>query len=83
MLEDIGTISYRTKFDNGLTENELDHVVIAESNTVELDVNDKEAEACEWQSNEAIAERLAETPQAYTAWFKLVFDKVNQHLAEK
>ncbi|WP_394151240.1 isopentenyl-diphosphate Delta-isomerase [Vibrio maritimus] len=83
VLEDIGTISYRTKFDNGLTENELDHIVIAESNTVELDVNDKEAEACEWQSKQTIAEHLAETPQAYTAWFKLVFDKVNQHLAEK
>lgn len=83
VLKDIGTISYRTKFDNGLTENELDHIVIAESNNVELDVNDKEAESCEWQSKQTIAEHLAETPQSYTAWFKLVFDKVNQHLEEK
>lgn len=77
---DIGTISYLAKFDNGLTENELDHIVIAQSSDVTLDINPREAETCEWQTTSAIEQGILAQPQAYTAWFKLVLNKVTAHL---
>ncbi|GAL33508.1 isopentenyl-diphosphate delta-isomerase [Vibrio maritimus] len=77
---DIGTISYLAKFDNGLTENELDHIVIAQINDVTLDINPREAEACEWQTLSTIEQTIVAQPQAYTAWFKLVLNKVTAYL---
>lgn len=79
-LTDIGTISYLAKFDNGLTENELDHIVIAEGSNVTWDINPREAETCEWQALSSIEQAMAAQPQSYTAWFKLVLDKVKAHL---
>lgn len=79
-LSDIGTISYLAKFDNGLTENELDHIVIGQCSDVTLEINPREAEACEWQSLSSIERSMSTQPQAYTAWFKLVLTKITAHL---
>lgn len=80
-LNDIGTISYCAKFSNGLTENELDHVVIAESNKVDLDLNPDEAEQCEWWPLSDIEQTMKAEPQTFSAWFRLVLEKTTHHLS--
>ena len=80
-LQDIGTISYYTKFSNGLAENELDHIVIAECDDVVMEVNPQEAEVCEWQTLEHVEEALKSNPDSFSAWFGLVINKVKAHLA--
>ncbi|CAH0529666.1 isopentenyl-diphosphate Delta-isomerase [Vibrio hippocampi] len=79
-LEDIGQISYRAKFANGLTENELDHVVIAQAEGIEWQLNPDEAQDCRWWSAQDIAQTLESQPETFSAWFRLVFDKAEQHL---
>ncbi len=79
-LTDIGTISYCAKFSNGLTENELDHVVIAESNEIEFDLNPDEADQCEWWLQTDIEQTMKTDPQAFSAWFRLVLEKTTHHL---
>lgn len=79
-LTDIGTISYCAKFSNGLTENELDHVVIAESNEIEFDLNPDEADQCEWWLQTDIEQTMKTDPQGFSAWFRLVLEKATHHL---
>lgn len=81
VLQDIGQISYCAKFSNGLTENELDHVVIAEASDVVWQLNAEEAQDCRWWSTQEIAQSLQTEPEIFSAWFRLVFDKVEQHLS--
>ncbi|ASI92282.1 MULTISPECIES: isopentenyl-diphosphate Delta-isomerase [Vibrio] len=80
-LIDIGTVSYCAKFSNGLTENELDHVVIAESNKVEFNLNADEAELCEWWQQSDIEQTMKAEPATFSAWFRLVLEKTTHHLS--
>ncbi|KFA97689.1 isopentenyl-diphosphate Delta-isomerase [Vibrio sp. ER1A] len=80
-LIDIGTVSYCAKFSNGLTENELDHVVIAKSNKVEFNLNADEAEQCEWWQRSDIEQTMKAEPATFSAWFRLVLEKTTHHLS--
>ncbi|MFA0086735.1 isopentenyl-diphosphate delta-isomerase [Vibrio sp. 10N.286.49.C2] len=79
-LEDIGHISYCAKFSNGLTENELDHVVIAHIDDVATKLNPDEASQCQWWSESQVDAHLANQRSDFTAWFPLVFEKIKRHL---
>lgn len=78
-LKELFSFIYKAPFDNGLTEHELDHVMIGSFNA-EPNINLDEVEAWKWMSPEAIKEDIASNPQEYTAWFKIIFDKFYEHL---
>lgn len=73
-LKELFSFIYKAPFDNGLTEHELDHVMIGYSNQ-EPNVNKEEVEAWKWMSLEAIKQDLKDHPESYTAWFKIIFEK--------
>lgn len=70
---------YKAPFDNGLTEHELDHVMIGKYND-KPNINKEEVENWKWMSIEAIKEDLQINPDLYTAWFKIIFEEFNHYI---
>ncbi|WP_257667246.1 isopentenyl-diphosphate Delta-isomerase [Parapedobacter tibetensis] len=69
------TFLYRTPFDNGLVEHELDHVFIGHTNKTPL-INPEEVADYQWWRFEDLQDEIQSNPQAYTVWFRLIYQKV-------
>ena len=72
---------YKAPFDNGLTEHELDHVMVGYSDE-EPNINPDEVESWKWMSIEAVKQDMQENPSEYTAWFTIIFEEFYHHLEE-
>ena len=70
---------YKTPFDNGLTEHELDHILVGHYNGIP-EINKAEVAAWKWMPLEAVKNDILENPNSYTSWFKIIFEKFHQHL---
>ena len=80
-IEELFTFIYKAPFDNGLTEHELDHVLLGYFND-EPALNRDEVEAWKWASLETIEKDMEQRPEDYTAWFKIVFPQFKKHVNE-
>jgi len=69
------TFRYRAAFDNGLIEHELDHVFVGYTDEVPIP-NSEEVAAYRWADRETIDRENSKHPEAYTAWFKLIYGNV-------
>ena len=70
-LTTVGEFHYRTEFDNGLIENEYDHVLIGIMNspsTVHFNKNEV-IDTC-WMTAPELLQELATQPKKFTSWFK-------------
>lgn len=66
---------YTTQFENGLTENELDYVLVGFTNQNPI-INIEEVESYKWQSISDIKTDVIANPQHYASWFKIALEKV-------
>ncbi|MDD2986256.1 isopentenyl-diphosphate Delta-isomerase [Flavobacterium sp.] len=73
-LKELFHFIYKAPFDNGLTEHELDHVMIGYYNGEPI-INHEEVEDWKWMSIEAIRTDMQQHPELYTVWFKIIFQK--------
>ncbi|WP_299670096.1 isopentenyl-diphosphate Delta-isomerase [uncultured Polaribacter sp.] len=73
-LKEVFSFIYKAPFDNGLTEHELDHVMIGRYDEAP-NLNNEEVEAYKWMTLENVKNDIDENPTEYTAWFKIIFDK--------
>ena len=80
-LEELFSFIYKAPFDNGLTEHELDHVMIG-SYTKNPIINMEEVADWKWMKPEAIKIDISQHPDNYTAWFKIIFEKFYSHITE-
>lgn len=79
-LKEIFTFTYRTAFDNGLTEHEVDHVFIGTyDGDIEPDI--QEVGSYTFKSLPDIRDSMEAEPQSYTSWFKIAFPKLETYLA--
>ncbi|MGB2759253.1 MULTISPECIES: isopentenyl-diphosphate Delta-isomerase [Maribacter] len=78
-LKELFSFIYKAPFDNGLTEHEYDHVMLGSFNS-EPNINPEEVEAWKWMSPQLVKEDIANNPDDYTAWFKIIFEKFYEHL---
>jgi isopentenyl-diphosphate delta-isomerase len=62
---------YKADLDNGLTEYELDHVLIGFSDETPH-LNLEEVSAFQWMTLETIRAEMIENPEKYTAWFRIL-----------
>ena len=69
---------YKASFDNGLTENEFDHVFIGEYEG-EIVPDPLEVSAFCYKSMDVIREELSTDPGRYTAWFAIAFPLIESH----
>ncbi|NDI97550.1 isopentenyl-diphosphate Delta-isomerase [Flavobacterium sp. LaA7.5] len=80
-LKELFSFIYKAPFDNGLTEHELDHVMIGYYDDAP-NINKEEAESWKWMGIEAVKEDMKANPDIYTAWFKIIFDEFYHYLEE-
>ena len=78
-LEDMFWFIYRAEFDNGLTEHELDHVLVGycDHNPV---INPDEVADYKWMDVELVRQDMKSHPNLYTEWFKIIFREYYQRL---
>lgn len=69
-LIDIGSFLYRAEFANGLTEHEIDHVLVAPFACDCSAFNPAEVETVRWASIPAIQEELKTSPTHFAPWFE-------------
>jgi len=79
-LRETTSFVYKAPFDNGLTEHEYDHILIGSYNG-EPNLNPDEVADWKWMDVEDVKKDILQNPELYTAWFKIIFEKFNQHLA--
>ena len=79
-LEEVFSFIYKAPFDNGLTEHELDHVMIGRFNG-EPQINKEEVERYKWMRLEDVKNDIENHPDDYTAWFKIIFEKSYEKIA--
>ena len=70
---------YKAPFDNGLTEHELDHIMIGYYEQAPV-INPDEVEDWKWMPLEDVRTDIAAQPELYTAWFKIIFEKFYEHI---
>jgi len=80
-LKELFHFIYKAPFDNGLTEHELDHVMIGYYNENPV-INPEEVEAWKWMDIEAVKEDISVHPELYTVWFKIIFEEFYHYLEE-
>lgn len=80
-LKELFHFIYKAPFDNGLTEHELDHVMIGYFNE-DPKINPDEVESWKWMSIEAIKDDIQTQSENYTVWFKIIFDEFYHYLEE-
>jgi len=73
-LEEKTSFIYKAPFDNGLTEHELDHIMVGYYNGIPV-INIEEVESWKWMSLKDVKNDISRNPEQYTAWFKIIFDK--------
>jgi len=78
-LKEVFSFIYKAPFDNGLTEHELDHVMVG-SFEGKPNINIDEAESFKWMPYESVKTDIEENPEIYTAWFKIIFKESYQKL---
>lgn len=67
--------TYRAELDQGLTENEYDHVFAGEYDQ-EPQVNEEEVQAYAWREMNELKEEILEHPARFTAWFLIAFPRI-------
>ncbi len=80
-LKELFHFIYKAPFDNGLTEHELDHVMIGyfDENPI---INPEEVEDFKWMTIEDIKSDMIKNPSIYTIWFKIIFDEFYHYLED-
>ncbi|PWL37294.1 isopentenyl-diphosphate delta-isomerase [Flagellimonas aquimarina] len=79
-LKELLSFIYKAPFDNGLTEHELDHVMIGyyDENPI---INPSEVEDWKWMHPSDIKKDISTNPDDYTAWFKIIFERFYAHIS--
>lgn len=73
-LEEKTSFIYKAPFDNGLTEHELDHIMVGYYNENPI-INKEEVESFKFMTVEEVKHDMTVNPKLYTAWFKIIFEK--------
>jgi len=72
---------YKVDFENGLSEHELDHVIIGYSNENPV-LNPEEASDFKWMSIEEIEKQIEKNEEDFTFWFVLILTKYKNELLQ-
>jgi len=80
-LKELFHFIYKAPFDNGLTEHELDHVMIGYYDAEPI-INPEEVESWKWMKIEDVKKDMEQQADLYTVWFKIIFDEFYHFLEE-
>lgn len=77
-LINIGQICYEYPLDNNMIEHEYDHIILAQVDNVDWQVNDDEAMDIRWWKESDITSSLKQQPSIFAAWFPDVFEHIKK-----
>ena len=80
-LRELFHFIYKAPFENGLTEHELDHVMIGFYNG-EPQINPEEVEAWKWMAIDDVKSDMEQHPELYTIWTRIIFDEFYHYLED-
>ncbi len=78
-LEPMFSFIYKSKFDNGLTEHEFDHVLLGYYDKQPF-INTIEVSEWKWMSLDKIILEIKNKPEDFTVWFKIIFERFFNHI---
>ena len=81
-LKIITSFIYKVEFENGLTEHELDYLLIGKYLKSPV-INKQEVADWKWMKVELISDDIKLNPNNYTSWFKIIFDKFQNKIKIK
>src|SRR5579872_4020827 len=70
----VGKFHYIAQFDNGLTENEVDHVLMGSLTDELFEVDPQEVKDYRWISLPDLHQEIASQPEKFTPWLKQALD---------
>jgi isopentenyl-diphosphate delta-isomerase len=70
---------YKAEVGQGLTEHELDHVLIGFTDNEPV-INPSEVESWKFESLDNIKKGMEQHPELYTVWFRIIFERVCNYL---
>lgn len=73
-LEFSFSFHYTTTFDNGMTENEIDHIYVGQWDGTPMP-DPSEADGYRWASPNDIIMEMEQNPDEYTYWFRKIMEK--------
>jgi isopentenyl-diphosphate delta-isomerase type 1 len=73
-LQIAGRFHYIAHFNNGLIENEVDHVLVGITHQTEIIPNEKEVQAYRWINLSELYHELDQFPERFTPWLKQALD---------
>lgn len=80
-LEDIGWFKYNAHFSNGLSEHEVDHVLIGYLTPDQpIKLNPEEVLATRWVTIDELEKEYAANPERFTPWLMLALERVKHAL---
>jgi len=83
-LIDLGWFRYQAHFPNGLSENEIDHVLVGEvSPHVLITPNPEEVHAYRWISLGVLQQELTTCPQNFTPWLTPALEMATDAVSRK
>lgn len=81
-LQPLFCFNYRAELENGLVENEIDHVFWGRYDGAVL-FNINEAQAVVFMGMEEIEDRLQQRPRDFTYWFRECFPRVKEWMEQQ
>ncbi len=81
-LKETTSFIYKAPFDNGLTEHEFDHILVGHYEG-SPNINKDEVAQWKWMDLELVKKDIIDSPENYTAWFKIIFEKFYETLLLK
>ena len=79
-LKEVFSFVYKAPFDNGLTEHELDHVMVGKFDG-KPNINKEEVENYKWMQLTDVKTDIEKNPTIYTEWFKIIFKESYEKLS--
>ncbi len=80
-LTTLGWFHYNSHFENGLSENEIDHVLVGTIRSdAEIAADPNEVHACRWVTIAALEKELAHSAEQFTPWFAEAFAVAKKYL---
>lgn len=76
-IKEVLSFIYKAELDQGMTEHELDHVLIGKCETIP-EINEEEVHDWKWISLDELDEDMKDQPEKYTVWFRVIWERVKE-----
>lgn len=77
-LNELFSFHYKVNFENGLTENEIDHVFVGNYDKNPI-INKDEADDYKWVSLDELKNWMKTRPKEFTPWFLIMVEKMEKY----